>query len=992
MKNKVLFIFSMCFLLSANISFAAENPQQRTVTVTVRDDSGPVVGAIVTLQGTSNSGTTNTNGVFSMPGVSPDASIEVQMVGYESQTIPVGNRNQIEVTLQSDAKTIDQVVVVGYGTLRRSEVTAAVASLTAEEFTQTAANSSVLEMAKGKMPGVMITNAYGTDPREGTSIQVRGAGSMNSNNSPLIVIDGVSDGDLSLVRPEDVESFSVLKDASAAAIYGTRGANGVVLITTKRGKGGVQKARFEYTGFVSHEYIYRQPEVLSAQEYRDYMKSGGYLANQMVDLSEGEGGENWSELLTNKSNISHSHSLSMTGGNAKTSYRMTGYFRDADPIAIESDQENWGTRINVNHLGLNDKLEIIASLSADFRKRNQIGERGAWEQVAQRNPTENARDEKSGEWLEDAAYNSWNPLARYENKEDYSNRTTVMASGTARYHITDGLTASLSGAWQQHDNVRRQYLTRDSKQSEDDLQGGGRAQRWWSGDVRKTLDATIEYTKLFNDVHSVNAVGGYSYQYHMYENFDAWNSGFLTDAFTYNHLGNGTGTTKGTSYANMGSDKRDDKLAAFFIRGNYVYDGKYQFSATYRREGSSRFGANNRWGNFWAISGGWVVSREEFMQGFENLDNLKIRLGYGVTGRMPSNDYEYMALLGTGGQYPINGTWYQTWGLSRNPNPNLKWEQKGEWNLGIDASFYGGRIGGSVDLYSRKTVDLLGSRTTQLPGYLRDNIYTNVGTIINKGIEVGINAVPVEKDNFSWNVNATFSYGYNKLVSLSNNTFKATYQEFGGLPSPGNLGNAIRTQEGGPLGEFYGYRFAGLDENGKWLFYDQNNNVIPSSAKKESDKAYIGNGTPKFYASLGNTFRYRNFDLAVFFRGKFGYQILNMKEMYFGNLTWLPNNVLNSALTKHKDLRDIAVYSDYYLENGSFVKLDNITLGYNVKLKSDKWVSKLRIYAAMENVATITGYSGVTPEVQDTGLTVGMDERGFFPTTTTMIFGINIGF
>lgn len=984
-KTKGLFrVFLICLLFPCVTAFA----QQISIQGTVIDEYGEtVIGANVLQKGTTNGIITDIDGKFKL-NVPGNSTLVISYIGYITQEIPVSNKTTFNIRLMEDTKKLDEVVVIGYGTVKQSEVTAAVTSLKEDKFTTTAANSSVLEMAKGKMAGVVITNSNGTDPRSGTSIQIRGVGSLRSSNSPLIVIDGVSGGDLTLVRPEDVESFSVLKDAAAAAIYGTRGAAGVVLITTKKGKAGIQKATFDYTGFISHEFVYREPEVLTAQEYRDYMASGDYNSNLMKDFGATT---KWSDLLKDNSNLSQSHSLSFAGGNQATNYRGSVYYREINPIAIESDQTNWGGRINVNHLGLNERLELTASISADLRERNNVGTNGSWEQVAQRNPTEAARDE-NGNWIEDGAYNSSNPLRTYETQESISNRTSLLISGGAKLKIIEGLKASISGSWQQYDNTSSTYRTRDSKSSVDTYAGGGYASKSYGNDIRKTIESMVEYTRMFNDIHSLNAVGGYSYQYHVSSDFNAWNSGFLTDAFTYNNLGNGTGTTKGTAYANMGSGKSDDKLAAFFIRGNYVYDEKYQFSATYRKEGSSRFGSNKRWGNFYAISGGWVISKESFMEDFSNVDNLKIRLGYGVTGNVPGDNYIYMTTLGTGGQYPIGNTWYQTYGPNRNPNPDLKWEQKGELNLGIDFSFYNSRIGGSIDIFQRKTIDLLDEYNAQLPPFVLATVWTNVGTIENKGIELGLNSTPIQTKDFTWDLDATFYYGTNKLVSLSNDIYKSTYKEYGGLPSPGALGNAIRTVEGGSLGEFFGKRFAKFDENGKWLFYNEDNEIVTLSQITENDKAPLGNGMPKVYASLSNTLRYKGFDLTIFFRGKFGYKILNQKEIYFGNLNWLPNNVLKSAITRHKDLKDAPQYSDYYLENGDFVKLDNVTLGYSFNMKSNKWLRKVRLYATAENLATFTGYTGATPELQDTGLEPSLDGRGFYPTTTTLVFGVNIGF
>jgi TonB-linked SusC/RagA family outer membrane protein len=970
--------------------FPALAQQSIRITGTITTEtSEPLSGVSVVVKGTTRGIVTDANGKYEITVQDANAVLVFSHIGYLPQEVAAGSRQVIDLVLVEDINEIEEIVVVGYGTQKRSEVTAAVSTLEAKDFNTTVASSSVLELAKGKLPGVVITNANGSDPRSGASIQIRGIGTLRSSTSPLIVIDDVPGGDLSLLRPEDIESFNVLKDASAAAIYGTRGSNGVIIITTKKAKRGQSKPLFDYSGYMSHEYIYRQPEILTADEYRAYMQSGAYNANQMTDFNSAT---NWPELLSDKSNMSQSHNLSMQGGNSSIGYRASLYYRNVEPIAIESDQSNWGGRLSINHTGLNDRLNVQMSMSADHRTRNEIGETGAWEQVSQRNPTEPSRDE-NGNWLEDGAYNSWNPLARYSTKEDYSTRTTWLGTGKVSLTIIDGLKVSVRGSWQQYDNARRQYDMRDSKTSVDTYLGGGRAERSWSSDIRKTIESTIEFTKQFNDIHSVNAIVGHSYEYHVSENFNAWNSGFLTDAFTYNNLGNGTGRTLGTNYFGMGSGKSDDKLAAIFGRVNYVLMNKYQFSATLRHEGSSRFGKNKRWGNFPAVSAGWVISKEEFMSNIDIINNLKLRAGLGVTGNIPGDNYIYMTTLGTGGEYPVvGGTWYQTYGPARNPNPNLQWETKQEWNIGIDYSILNDRVSGTIDWYNRRSKDLLDEYNAQLPPYVLSSVWTNVGTISNKGIEIGVNVIPIETKDFSWDVSATFFYQKNTLEALSDDIYKATYKEWYGLPSPGALGNAIRTEEGKSLGGFYGKRFASFDENGKWQFYNKDNEVVSLSEIKPEDLTYIGNGIPKYYASLSSTLRYKEFDLTVFFRGKFDYQILNLKELYFGNLNWLPNNVLKTATTKHAGLHDAPQYSDYYLEKGDFVKLDNITLGYNFKIKPNDWVRNLRVYVSGQNLATFTSYTGITPEVQDTGFEPGIEGRGFFPSTSILMFGIKFGF
>jgi len=991
----------MLFLFVAFIpSVSAQQNVQIRGKITDATTGEEIIGANIIQEGTTNGTITGIDGSFTL-NATANSTLRFSSIGYITQTmaVPPGPNAQLNIRLIEDTQLLDEVVVVGYGTQKKSEITASVSSLSEENFNVTAAATSALELAQGRIPGLIIQTSG--DPRQAVNIGIRGNSSMRGSNQPLTVIDGVPGGDLSLIPPEDITNISVLKDASAAAIYGTRGANGVILITTKRGGStpGELRSTFEYSGTLSHSYIYKQPRMLTGEEYRNYMQAGGYNSTMLHDYGDNT---NWQDLLTNNNNVSQTHNLSIRGGTQKSNYRASVFLRQFDPIMIESNQQNWGTRATINHLGLNDRLDIQFNLNASFMERNMVGRQDEWEQAAQRNPTEPAKDE-NGKWLEDAAFNSSNPLARYSTMEDTRNRVTLLLASTATLTIMEGLKARLLTSWAQYNDTRNQYYQLESKTSVDSYGGGGYARKWSDKDVKQVMEFTVDYSKIFNDIHSVNVIAGHSYEYQVREQFDAWNTGFLSDSYKYNNLGLGTGNAlAGTSRSNISSDKRDNKLASFFGRINYGLLDKYLVSVTLRYDGSSRFGANYRWGTFPAVSAGWVLSKEEFMKNITFLNNLKLRFGYGITGNMPddsdvgiSGNYLYMTTLGTrtsGHLYPIGNTWYSTLGPARNPNPNLKWEEKREFNFGIDFTVYKNRLSGTIDIYKRNTVDIINDYTAQMPPYVLSTIYTNVGTMSNRGVEIGLNYKAINNRDFKWEIAGTFVFQKNILESFSNDVYKASYREWQGLPSPGALGNVFRTEEGQATGGFYAKRFAGFDDNGKWLFYNRNNDVVPLSEMVPADLTIVGNGTPKFHASLNNTFRYKQFDMTIFLRGKFGYQILNTKEMYFGNRNWFPNNVLKTATTKHNQLQDAPQYCDYYLESGSFVKIDNMSFGYNFPLKSRKWLSNARIYATWQNAATFTKYSGTTPDLRDSGFTPGYDARGFVPAISTLLFGVNLGF
>jgi len=988
----ILFVFSLSIQL-----VSAQQGIQIRGKVTDAKTGEEIIGANIIQVGTTNGTTTGIDGNFSL-NAPPNSMLRISSIGYISQEIPTpANQNtQLNIRLVEDTQLLAEVVVVGYGTQKKSEITAAVASLTEENFNQTVATQSALELAQGRIPGLLISSTSAGDPRGQTYIQIRGTASLRGNTSPLIVIDGIPGGSLDLIPPEDITNISVLKDASAAAIYGTRGANGVILVTTKRGRSATNdlKSTFDYSSTISHQYLTKKPRVLTAQEYREYMESGDYLSGSMVDHGYDT---DWMDLLTNNNNISHTHNLSMRGGNQTSNYRATIYYRTFDPVMIEMDRTNWGARANINHLGLNDRLEVQINMNADFSDQNELGTTDMYEQAAQRNPTLRAFDD-NGKVIEDAAYNSTNPVGYYKTREDQRSRANWMLSQTSSLTVMEGLRAIFMTAWTQYNDTRNQYREKNSKSSLDSYSGGGYAQKWSEKRVRQVMELRAEYNKIINDIHGVNVVAGHAYEYFYNETFNAFNTGFITDGFKYNDLGSGTGRTSGNgNYHGMSSAKNDNRLASFFGRISYTLKDKYLFQAVLRLDGSSKFGANNRWGKFPAISAGWILSEEKFMKDFKFINYLKLRAGYGITGNPPGSDTTdnnlYMTTYSSRDRQLIGTNWTALYGPSRNPNADLKWEEKREWNVGLEFTLMKNRLQGTLEFYRRLTVDIIDSYNAQQPPYVLNSMWANVGTMSNTGVEIGLSFKAINTRNLRWDVSTTFTRQKNVLESLSNDLYKATYRSWQGLPSPGALGDAFRTEEGQATGSFYGKRFAGFDKEGKWLFYKKDGSVAPLSQMTTEDLTIIGNGNPAFQASLNNSLKYKNWDFTMLMRGRFNFDILNLQEMYFGNRTWFSNNVLKSAITTHKELKDAPQYSDYYLEDGTFWKISDVTLGYTFNIKNRTWLRSARVYGSINgNVYTFTKYKGQNPELRDSGFVVGYDGRSFTPANASMVFGINIGF
>jgi len=949
--------------------------------VVVDGTNDPLPGVSVIEKGTTNGTVTDLDGRFTLNVSSEESIMIFSFIGMETQEYPVGDRRMFNISLLDDTKSLDEVIVVGYGTQKRREITSSVAKVDQESFNQGGVRSP-LDLIQGKVAGLSITRVNGNNPNSGAAIQMRGVTSLTGNLSPLIVIDGIPGGNLDLLQQDDIASFEVLKDGSAAAIYGTRGNNGVILITTKKGKAG--EPRFDFSTYFQTERVDKKPDFLTADQYRGLISQG--LIGQGNDL--GASTDLYDELL-DKGNLSQYYNFAASGGTIKSNYRASFYYNAAEGVAKQNTRTQYGTRVNFNQTGVNGRLQLSSNLALNFNKADLLGGGGGdFEQAIQRNPTAPIFN-TNGTFVETEAFNNYNPLSRLAYRINERNQQTLSADVRLTFEIIEGLTISGFGARVYNTFNDRQYrLIKDfAQRPNSEFQGTGYARKYNETSWTDVFESTVNFKRIFGD-HSFDFVGGYSYQYSAFENFAVNNSGFTTDSFFDWNLGAGSAINNlQLPRPGMGSFKEDNTLIALFGRVSYSYLEKYFGQITFRREGSSKFGNNNKWGNFPAASVGWDLSKEGFLNDFSAVDNLKLRIGYGVTGNQGIPNYQSLVTLSTGGVYPQNGVYYQTYGPARNPNPNLKWEKKQEWNFGVDFAFFNSRLSGQLDIYNRETVDLLNNYTAQQPPFLRSSIYTNVGSIRNSGVELYINAILIQKDDFSYSIDFAGNMQSNTISSLSNEFYSADFLEFGFLPSPGNLGPAIRVDEGGKVGNFYGKRFAGFTEAGRWLFFKNDGSAVTADQIAPEDLAILGNGVPKYMASLSNTFRYKNFDATIFFRGKFGFEILNTQELYFGNKAWLPNNLLEVAVTKHDELNDNPQFSNYYLENGSFVKLDNVTLGYTFNFPR-KTFKNLRMYATGRNLITITGYDGLDPELQDTGFTTGIDNRGFYPRTNSYTLGL----
>lgn len=978
------------FLLLTLLSFSLTALAQQKVTGKVKDSSGePVIGASVVVKGNNTMGTiTDFDGNF-MLDVPAKSVLVISYIGYVTQEVPTAGKNSLEIVLKEDTKTLDEVVVIGYGTQRKGDVTSSVASVKADNFVKGAVKD-VGQLIQGKVAGLAITNPNG-DPTGSTQIRLRGTNTIDgANTAPLVLIDGIP-GELGTVAPEDVESVDVLKDGSAAAIYGTRGTNGVILITTKQAK-GVDINQVEYNGYVSTSLIAKKLDMLNADEFRTLYPDQDHGADT-----------DWIDEIS-RTPVSHVHNLSLMGGNSKTNYIANLNYASRQGIMKKSDFESFQGRIEVTHRMFDDKLKLKFGL---FGKKNQMesttsgGSFRGWVygQATRRNPTDPVRNE-DGTWNENVSkFEYENPLALLYEAEGNVKKTQLRYNGNIVYNPIKDLTLSAVFSYIR-DNMNRGYgeTLNHISALRDGLAGWSSVGAYTK--MEKLMELTAQYNKEIG-AHKFSVLGGYSYNETDFEELWIDNYGFQDDYFGgWHNIGIGSALKDGK--ANIGSKKTPTNLIGFFGRATYSFKNRYLLMGALRYEGASQlWGTDNAWGLFPSISVGWRITEEAFMKNQKIFDDLKLRVGYGVTGSQPKDPFLGVAMLKYGSYAFVNGNWVQTIVPASNPNPDLKWEEKKETNIGLDFVSWGGRLSGSIDYYNRDVDGLIYEYGVPTPPNLYNKTMANGGTMRNRGVEVLVTVVPVQNKDFEWSTTGTFSLNSNKLISLSGSIFKSDYDYFntGTVEYSGQVADSHRVQVGESIGNFYGFKVVDVDSEGRWIYEDRNGELVnyKDFTHAPEDKHVIGNGLPKWYAGWNNTLRYKNFDLNVTMRGAFGFQIINGGRMNY-------ENVKNSRFENRlKSVNDLVFgkhtlspevepeFNSYYVEDGDYWKIDNITLGYSFG-QVGKYIKSLRIYGSVLNALTITGYKGIDPEVSTDGLTPGYDTRDRYPSVRSFTFGVNVKF
>lgn len=977
-------------LLFATLTASA---QQVKVTGTVTDPGGePLVG--VSVKAGATGAITDIDGKYSVD-VASSGSISFSYVGFETIMEKVNGRKTINVTLKEKNDVLNEVVVIGYGTMDKKELTSAISHVGEKDFL-TISSLDPSMMIQGKVAGVSITNTGAGDPNNQASIQIRGVSSRSAGLGPLVVIDGVPGGNLTNINPNDIASFDILKDGAASAIYGTRGSNGVIVVTTKKGtKDG--NMHTSYSGMASWDVIKNELKMMNADEYRDVRLGWGDTG---VDLG---GNYDWLDGVS-RTGFTTQHTLSMSGGNAQSNYRVSVDYRNAHGIDLRSKREEYGARASMMHTTKGGLFTLTANVAPRIIYRDQA-DWSVFKDAIEANPTTPLMDPENP-----ARYYNFqgqvvgsNPVERQKLEKDHGDTKLLDWDGTVKLNLLplllkDGkgnhnLSTQVMFADHQYDNNNSWFRPSTSTIC---INNGhdGEASRSYSKERQYVLEWLTNYTGTFGK-HNVKGMAGYSYQYSQYEGLSNENKDFPNDGLTYNNMGTGE-YAKEEGKVLMGSYKNDCKLIAFFGRVSYDFDGKYMFTASLRHEGSSKFGVDNKWGNFPAVSAGWRISQESFMKDVKWINDLKLRADYGVTGNQDFGSYNSLNTMTGFGYYFYNGKYFQVWGPSKNVNPDLKWEKGKNWNIGIDFSLFNNRVYGSFNYFNRKQQDLLGNYKVSVPPYLFDETFVNVGTMKNTGFEFDINVKAVTTKDFSYDFNVVGATMSNKFVDFSNSQYVGQdYYDVAGTSDPYPYYYLQRIQKGKSIGNFYMWKYAGHTTDGEWLVYDKDGDIIRASQASDADRQKVGNGMPKFTMSTSQNFRYRNFDLSLFFRGAFGYDIFNIHDFYYGTRNFTGNRS-HKAYGKNFQISGTAnpVVCDYFLEKGDYLKLDMVTLGYTFNPKSCRFLDRVRLYGTMKNVFTLTKFSGVDPSTyQVNGLTPGAQgSRTYFPSTRQFIVGLQVDF
>lgn len=961
--------------------------QKGMIKGTVVDENGePVIGANVLVKGTTNGTITDMDGnyVINVENMK-NVVLQVSYVGYNSIEEAVKGRNTVPIKLESSVVNLGEVVAIGYGTQTRKEITGSVANVSEENFNK-GVTRDASDLLQGKVAGLTITSGSG-DVTRGSQIQLRGTSTLQNDQGPMIVIDGVPGGDMSTVSPSDIESISVLKDASSAAIYGSRAAGGVILITTKRGSGS--KTQVNYDGYVTASTVANKPDMLNAAEWRAANEA---LGKNISVYDKYNNDTDWFDEMT-RTGISQQHSLSLSGGSSKSNYRASYTYMDRNGVARDNWMKRHSFRFQFQQRALNDRLRLGLTGSATLTDM-QMPFADDFILAYNMLPVYPVYNE-DGSYFTDANHNydQGNPVQNQDQNYKKRSNNYFYGAGDVQFTIMDGLTTKVQLYKSRYNSDYSEWQDPRNSRGQGSTGVGVRQARTWDRDL---LEWTGNYNKAFgsDEQHKLDAIIGYSWESNKYADQRSQVTNFAVVGMGADNLQSGNLLQIG----NITSSRNEYKLISLFARAHYSYLEKYMITATVRRDGSSKFGANHKWGTFPSVSAAWGISQESFMEDVKWVNDLKLRAGYGITGNQDGlQPYKSLDLYSAAGTYYSNGAWPIAYRLSQNANADLKWEQTAMLNIGLDFTLFNSRLNGTIEWYDKQTSDMLYNYDVSTPTYVYNTIAANVGDMKNTGVEILLNLDVIRNKNFTWNTSINLAHNKNEITKLSNELYSTGKVYVGDPWIRGGSGVTSHVLEvGHPVGQFYMLKCNGLDENGKYIIEDINGD----GQITDDDRTYCGDAQPDLTYGWNNTFSWKNWDASIFFRGTIGNKVLNNPLAAYGNNTYIDgNNAMdNDDLLV---LRENSRICSYYIENASYIRLDNMSIGYTFNTKKIDWLEKARIYVAGQNLFVITGYKGLDPEVENfrgeasdnnAGLDPGIEPRNYMPKSRSFTFGVNLTF
>ena len=991
--NKIKLILLIIMASMVSIPEISGNPftdgpdavlqQNKEISGSVKDNQGlPLQGVSIVVKGTTTGTITDADGLFRLTIPADSRILVFSFIGMKAQEIEIGTQTTFNVVLAEESYLVDEVVVVGYGRTAKKDLTGAVTVVESEDMNK-GVYSSPTQMLQGKVPGLNITKSG--DPSGSASITLRGPSTLRTGAAmePFYVIDGVPGASIDAVAPDDIVSINIMRDASSTAIYGSRAANGIILITTRRAK--TNESYFTYNGYAAAETVSNRIEMLSAEELRTFL-----TAISKTPLDEDGSSTDWQNEVM-RTGISHNHNFSFGNSSENTRYSASINYLNNQGIIKTSSMDRLTARISVEQQAIDDRVTLGLNLSNTETNQHVIRQE-LFANMLKYLPTIGIYNTDGTYYQNTQNSNYHNPVAILDNDLDDRKISNLLANMTLKVNILKGLTYDASASYQNTDIKRNVY---DKQASTLKIGSNGFALRSEYANRKTLFENYLTYENLFGQ-HSVKILVGYSWQQDkLNDGFQAANANFVTDDLLYNNLSLGSSPDKVTTDERFGTATIQTlRIISAYSRLNYQFADRYLLQATIRRDGSSAFGENNRWGTFPAVSVGWRITNEAFMQNQKLFSDLKLRIGYGISGNSLGFDPMISKLkYGLTGVTYINGEQVQSIGVTQNENANLKWESTAMSNIGLDFAFLKGRITGTLEVYDKETKDLIWYYPVKVPPYLYPFLWANVGEISNKGIEFQIDATPVRTNNFQWTTSFNISSNKNEVKSLSNDQFETPEigirtAAIGGKGQSGNPTQVIK--EGQPLGTFFLRQWAGRDESGVSLFYAANGDKL--RVVTVDDFAICGSAQPKFLFGWNNSFAYRKIDLSFFFRGVAGNKILNGTLAGLNDVNYAAsNNIPKWSLNEPVGDINSFYYSDRFLESGTYVRLDNATLGYTIDLAKLR-IKSARIYVTGNNVFVLTKYKGVDPEINMGGIEPGIDNNNFYPKTRSFMLGLNLNF